>query len=58
MFPKVRKNTAGYPLDAYLSSGDLVDLVIGAEGTLGIVTEIRWRLEPTPWRRAAGRRHG
>ncbi|MGE0440301.1 MAG: FAD-binding oxidoreductase [Gemmatimonadales bacterium] len=47
-FPKVRKNTAGYGLDAFLESGDLVDLVIGAEGTLGIVTEVRWRLSPIP----------
>ncbi len=47
-FPKVRKNTAGYALDHYAESGDLVDLVIGAEGTLGIVTEVTWRLEPIP----------
>ena len=47
-FPKVRKNTSGYALDQFLASGDLLDLVIGAEGTLGIVTEVRWRLEPIP----------
>ena len=47
-FPKVRKNTAGYALDQFLASGDLLDLVIGSEGTLGIVTEVRWRLEPIP----------
>jgi len=47
-FPKVRKNTAGYGLDAFLESGDLLDLIIGAEGTLGIVTEVVWRLEPIP----------
>ena len=47
-FPKVRKNTAGYALDAYLESTDLLDLVIGAEGTLGLVTEVVWRLEPIP----------
>ena len=50
-FPKTRKNSSGYALDAYLASGDIVDLVIGAEGTLGIVTEIEWRLDPIPpWR--------
>ena len=54
-FPKVRKSTAGYALDAYLESGDLVDLVIGSEGTLGIVTEVTWRLEPVPARRAGVR---
>lgn len=47
-FPKTRKNSAGYGLDAFLESSDLVDLVIGAEGTLGIVTEVRWRLSPIP----------
>lgn len=47
-FPKVRKNTSGYALDHFLASGDLLDLVIGAEGTLGFVTAVRWRLEPIP----------
>lgn len=43
-----RKNSSGYALDAWLASGDLLDLVIGSEGTLGVVTEIEWRLEPIP----------
>jgi FAD/FMN-containing dehydrogenase len=47
-FPRTRKNSSGYALDAYLHSGDLVDLVIGAEGTLGIVIEIEWRLDLIP----------
>lgn len=47
-FPRTRKNSSGYALDAYLASGDLLDLVIGAEGTLGIVTEIEWQLDPIP----------
>jgi FAD/FMN-containing dehydrogenase len=47
-FPRTRKNSSGYALDAYLASGDLLDLVIGAEGTLGIVSEIEWRLDATP----------
>jgi FAD/FMN-containing dehydrogenase len=45
-FPKVRKNTSGYALDQWLNSGDDLDLLIGAEGTLGFVTAIRWRLHP------------
>jgi FAD/FMN-containing dehydrogenase len=51
-FPHTRKNSSGYALDAFLASGDLLDLVIGAEGTLGIVTEIEWRLDAIPSFRA------
>ena len=54
-FPRVRKNSSGYAIDAYLSSGDVLDLVIGAEGTLGIVTEIEWRLDRVPQCRAGMR---
>src|SRR6266550_2879452 len=43
-FPRTRKNSSGYALDAYLASGDPLDLVIGAEGTLGFVTAVEWRL--------------
>jgi FAD/FMN-containing dehydrogenase len=51
-FPRTRKNSSGYALDAFLASGDLLALVIGGEGTLGIVTEIEWRLDPIPRHRA------
>jgi FAD/FMN-containing dehydrogenase len=51
-FPRTRKNSSGYALDAYLASGDVLDLVIGAEGTLGIVTGIEWQLDPLPSHRA------
>jgi FAD/FMN-containing dehydrogenase len=47
-FPRTRKNSSGYALDAYLASGDILDLIVGAEGTLGIVSEIRWRLDSVP----------
>ncbi|HET9465594.1 MAG TPA: FAD-binding oxidoreductase [Gemmatimonadales bacterium] len=47
-FPRTRKNSAGYALDAYLASGDVLDLIVGAEGTLGIVSETRWRLDAIP----------
>jgi FAD/FMN-containing dehydrogenase len=56
-FPRTRKNSCGYALDAYLASGDVVDLVIGAEGTLGIVSEIEWRLDHIPPFRAGLRVH-
>jgi FAD/FMN-containing dehydrogenase len=47
-FPKVSKNTAGYALDQYLLTGDALDLVVGAEGTLGFVTAVEWRLDQVP----------
>lgn len=47
-FPKVRKNSSGYALDEYLASGDLLDLIVGSEGTLGFITEVVWRLAPVP----------
>src|SRR5213082_3684561 len=47
-FPKTRKNSSGYALDRYAESGDELDLLIGAEGTLALVTAVRWRLEPIP----------
>ena len=51
-FPRTRKSSTGYALDAYLRSGDVLDLIVGAEGTLGFVTEVEWRLDPTPLHRA------
>ncbi|HEY5939576.1 MAG TPA: FAD-binding oxidoreductase, partial [Gemmatimonadales bacterium] len=56
-FPKTRKNASGYALDAYLASGDVLDLIIGAEGTLGVVTEIEWRLDKVPAFQAGLRVH-
>jgi FAD/FMN-containing dehydrogenase len=47
-FPHTRKNASGYALDAWLRSGDLVDLIVGSEGTLAIVTGIEWRLDRVP----------
>ncbi len=47
-FPRSRKNAAGYALDEWLVSGDLLDLFIGSEGTLGFITEVEWKLCPVP----------
>ena len=47
-FPKTRKNSSGYALDRFAETGDEVDLFVGAEGTLGIVTAVQWRLDPIP----------
>ena len=46
--PRTRKHSSGYGLDAFAASGDEVDLFVGAEGTLGIVTAVEWRLDPIP----------
>lgn len=56
-FPRTRKNSSGYALDAYLASGDVLDLIIGAEGTLGIISQIEWRLDHVPPFRAGLRVH-
>ena len=47
-FPKTRKNSSGYALDRFAESGDEVDLLVGSEGTLAIVTKVEWRLDPIP----------
>ncbi|MGH7498207.1 MAG: FAD-binding oxidoreductase [Gemmatimonadales bacterium] len=47
-FPRTRKNSSGYALDHYLATGDPLDLVIGAEGTLGAITAVEWRLDDVP----------
>ncbi len=43
--PNVRKNTSGYFSGEKL---DAIDLFIGSEGTLGVVTEIELKLLPKP----------
>ena len=47
-FPRTRKNSSGYALDRWLETDDLIDLIVGSEGTLGIITHAEWRLEPIP----------
>lgn len=47
-WPVTRKNTAGYALHRYWADGELLDLVVGSEGTLGVITEATLRLEPIP----------
>jgi FAD/FMN-containing dehydrogenase len=44
----VRKESSGYGLGAWRESGDLVDLIIGSEGTLAVIVNIELRLMPLP----------
>ncbi len=47
-WPDVRKNASGYALDRFLDSGDIVDLWIGSEGTLGVITGVHLRATAAP----------
>lgn len=51
-WPAVRKNSSGYALDRFLPAGDPVDLMVGSEGTLGIITAVHFDLPPAPPARA------
>jgi len=48
--PKVHKNAAGYYLWNVINNNtfDLNKLLVGSQGTLGITTEITWKLLPNP----------
>jgi FAD/FMN-containing dehydrogenase len=43
----VRKESSGYGLAAYSESGDLVDLLVGSEGTLVLIVGLELRLTPS-----------
>jgi FAD/FMN-containing dehydrogenase len=44
----VRKESSGYGLAAYTRSGELVDILVGSEGTLAIVVGVELALAPLP----------
>ncbi len=44
----VRKESSGYGLAAYARSGELVDLLVGSEGTLTIIAAVELALAPLP----------
>jgi FAD/FMN-containing dehydrogenase len=52
-FPKVQKNSAGYALDRYLDSEEMLDIIVGSEGTLGVITDVVLDLVPIPAHRVA-----
>lgn len=47
-WPAVRKNSSGYAWDHFLSSRDPVQLLVGSEGTLGVIVAAGLRLAPLP----------
>ena len=42
----VRKESSGYALGAFARTSDVVDVIIGSEGTLAIITAVEVRLTP------------
>lgn len=53
-FPQIPRRVSGYNLDALLVEGapNLCPLIVGSEGTLGIVTKIKVRIAPLPQKTA------
>lgn len=50
-FPKILRRVSGYNLDEFIDSSkpvNLAKLIVGSEGTLGIVLEMKVRLVPLP----------
>ena len=45
---RVLKNSSGYGVSAYAQSHDLVDLLVGSEGTLAVFTAVELALIPAP----------
>jgi FAD/FMN-containing dehydrogenase len=46
--PGVRKESSGYGVGHYARTGDVLDLVVGSEGTLAIIVGVEAALTPTP----------
>jgi len=44
----VRKESSGYAVHDYATNADLVDVLVGSEGTLAIVVAIQLKLSPLP----------
>ena len=46
--PGVRKESSGYAVHEYATRADLVDLLVGSEGTLVIIVGVQFLLSPLP----------
>jgi FAD/FMN-containing dehydrogenase len=44
----VRKESSGYAIHDYAAKADLVDLLVGSEGTLAIIVAVQLKLSPLP----------
>lgn len=44
----VRKNSSGYGIAAWLETGDLLDVIVGSEGTLALIVGVELLLAPVP----------
>ena len=44
----VRKESSGYGLAVWAKSGEMVDLIVGSEGTLAIIVGVEVALDPVP----------
>lgn len=42
----VRKDSSGYGVGRWLETGDLLDIIVGSEGTLALITDVELRLAP------------
>jgi FAD/FMN-containing dehydrogenase/Fe-S oxidoreductase len=53
-FPKILRRVGGYNLDAFVGDGpfNLCNMLVGSEGTLGVVVEAKIRLVPQPGAKA------
>ena len=49
--PKVSKNSSGYRIDKLISKKDSHKIIVGSEGTLGIVTSVKLKVKDTPKKR-------
>ena len=50
-FPKVTKNSSGYRIDKVVTGKDIHKIIIGSEGTLGIITSVKLKIKNNPRKR-------
>ena len=50
-FPKVTKNSSGYRIDKIVTNKDIHKIIIGSEGTLGIITSVKLKIKNNPRKR-------